>query len=147
MKRSLVLNLAHEVRRFKHELQMLPSSIRKKIRFAVLFGSHAEGKATPLSDIDIALYYEGTPNERFSVRSKGLFRLPDYFDIQIYQDLPLFVQKRVLRGKVLYAPDKRFVYEVAYDTIKQYDDFRKYLQDYLATRKFKVHHENRRNRN
>lgn len=138
--------LAQELSRLKRELRKLPESVRKKIRFVMLFGSYAEGKATPLSDIDIAVYYEGTPEERFNFRLKMPLQLPDYFDIQVYQNLPLFVQKSVLRGKVLYTPDQQFLYAVAYDTIRQYEDYKKYLQDYLATRRFTFNHEAPRNK-
>jgi len=59
-----------------------------------------------------------------------LAELPEKFDIQIYQTLPLAVKKEVLEGKVLY--ETKELYEIAYKTIKDYERFRKYREDYVS---------------
>ena len=41
------------------ELKTYLSAYSGTIPFAFLFGSYAKGRQTPLSDIDIALYYKG----------------------------------------------------------------------------------------
>ena len=60
----------------------------KQIKFIILYGSFAEGNQTPLSDIDIAVYYEGSKEKRFRFSIKILGMVSDKFDIQIFQDLP-----------------------------------------------------------
>ena len=40
----------------------------------------------------------------------------------------------VLKGKVIYSREKSFVYDKAYETIKAFDDFKKYYYDYLDRR-------------
>jgi len=52
--------------------------------------------------------------------------------------LPLYIQKEVLKGKIIYAKDMGFVYDVAYETIKAFDRFKKYYYDYIDTRKLRV---------
>lgn len=42
-----------------HEIKTYLSAYSGTIPFAFLFGSYAKGRQTPLSDIDIALYYKG----------------------------------------------------------------------------------------
>lgn len=123
------INMKKELAHFIKVLRGMPQFPR--VKFAMLFGSQAEGKATPLSDIDIAVYYEGDTHERFKFRLALMSKLPEHFDIRIYQELPLYVQKSVLRGKVLYAQDEAFVYEVAYDTIRRYEDFEKGYHEYI----------------
>lgn len=105
-----------------------------KVAFIFLFGSVADGKQNKLSDIDFAVYYQGNNKERFKFRLEVLKKLPDSFDVQIFQDLPLFVQKEVLRGKLIYCKDKdlSFVYKKAYEVIKSYEDFKKGYYDYIG---------------
>ena len=81
----------------------------ENVRFIILFGSVAEGRATETSDIDLCIYYAGTPDEGQQFRFAALTLLcDDRYDIQIFGNLPLYVQKEVLRGRVLYCPDERF---------------------------------------
>ncbi|HEY9247008.1 MAG TPA: nucleotidyltransferase domain-containing protein [Candidatus Methanoperedens sp.] len=58
-----------------------------KIIFMVLYGSEAKGENTDLSDIDIAVYYQGDKKERFDFRIKILGRVSNKFDIKTFQDL------------------------------------------------------------
>src|SRR3990172_1125792 len=80
----------------------------KKIRFIILYGSAVKGNFTDMSDIDIAVFYEGNKKERFDFRVKVLGRVNDRFDIQIFQDLPLYIQKDIIStGKMIYFRDYR----------------------------------------
>ena len=106
-----------------------------KVKFVFLFGSVAEGKNTKFSDIDFAIYYDGSKKERFDFRLMLLNSLSEKYDIQIFQDLPLHVKANVLKGKLVYSTDEKFVYEVAYDTLKRLGDFKKYTDDYIKRRK------------
>ena len=107
----------------------------ENVRFIILFGSVAEGRATETSDIDLCIYYAGTPDEGQQFRFAALTLLcDDRYDIQIFGNLPLYVQKEVLRGRVLYCPDERFLYDTALETIREYDDFKHRLDDYLGVR-------------
>lgn len=97
------------------------------VRFAYLFGSQATGRASTLSDIDVAVYVnENTDSDtRFALR----LRLPtllaraaaiDEFaegelDVIVLNDVALRVQGQVLRdGRVIYSADEpsRVAYEV-----------------------------------
>lgn len=103
----------------------------KKIKLIILYGSFAEGKQTLLSDIDLAVYYDGTKEERFKFRMKILGNVNDKFDIQTFQNLPLYVKKEVLKGKVIYCKESRFIYELERSTSKEFDDFKHRFYDYI----------------
>ena len=103
-----------------------------KVKFVILYGSQAIGKATPMSDFDFAIYYDGNKEQRYRFLIKANFN--EKFDAKILQDLPLYIQKEVLKGKVVYAMDLSFVYDVAYKTIKSFDRFKKYYYDYINMR-------------
>lgn len=105
---------------------------KKRIRFIILFGSVAEGRQTPLSDIDIAVYYEGNEDERFKFRVTASGNLSDKVDLQIFQDLPLTVKKEVIAGKILFYQDYQFLFDEVMKVIKEYEFFEKYLNEYYA---------------
>lgn len=105
-----------------------------RVKFVILFGSQSIGKANKMSDYDFAVYYDGNSKERFRFRIKFGAKLPDDFDVQIFQDLSIYIQKEVLKGKIIYAKDTGFVYDIAYETIKRFEEFKKYYYDYIDRR-------------
>lgn len=119
-----------EINLFMRKLKKMPDFDR--VKFVILFGSQALGKANPMSDYDFAVYYEGSTKERFNfcMRLSGI--LGEKFDIKIFQDLPLYVQKEVLKGKLVYYKDLTFVHNVAYRIIQRFEDFKKAYYDYIA---------------
>lgn len=106
-----------------------------RVKFIFLFGSQAYGKPNKMSDYDFVVFYEGNSQERFKFRLKLLGALPDNFDIQMFQDLPLYIKKEVFKGRVIYTKDLNFVYSVAYETIKRFNDFKKTYYDYIGMKK------------
>ena len=107
----------------------------EKVKFIILYGSAAEGQMTNNSDIDLCIYYDGSPDESSGFRFKVLSELFDeIYDIQIFQQLPLYVRKEVLKGKEIYCKDRRFLYEVALETIKDFEAFKHRFYDYIGER-------------
>ncbi len=105
----------------------------EKVRFIILYGSFAEGRAIEDSDIDLAIYYDGTTEERSLFRFHALISLDSaLYDLHIFQDIPLYIRVQVLRGEIVYCPLLRFLYDVAGDTIREYDDFKHRLWDYTG---------------
>lgn len=108
--------------------KLLKLDKKKAIRFIVLFGSVSTGKSTPLSDVDIAVYYDAPKKERFAFRVKASGELPNKVDVQIFQDLPLTVQKEILSGKPLYYDDFTFMVDQYIGVIKEFSSFEKYYK-------------------
>lgn len=104
----------------------------KKIRFISLFGSQATGKVHKNSDIDLAVFYDGSKKDRFAYRVKASGELGKHLDLHIFQDLPLVVKKEVLGGKVLYYQNFQFVFDVFMKIIREYDHFERHLETYYA---------------
>lgn len=104
-----------------------------KVQFITLYGSLVESREGKLSDIDIAIYYDADASERFFFRVRVQGRLGDRFDIQIFQDLPIYVKKEVVSGgKVLFYKDYDFLFNVYLGTLREYADFEKYLNTYYS---------------
>ena len=95
-----------------------------KLKFIYIYGSSIYGKKTARSDIDICLYYDIKDKRKLH---KLLLRIigviPEKYDIQMFQMLPLYVKKEIFKGKLIYAKDKGFVHDIAYKTIRDYEDF------------------------
>ncbi|MFQ6125913.1 MAG: nucleotidyltransferase domain-containing protein [Candidatus Heimdallarchaeota archaeon] len=51
--------------RLTQEIQRACLGYLDQVGFVLLFGSTSEGNATPLSDVDLAICYLGTPPEAF----------------------------------------------------------------------------------
>ncbi|NSW76189.1 MAG: nucleotidyltransferase domain-containing protein [Candidatus Atribacteria bacterium] len=100
----------------------------------ILFGSYARNEASRLSDIDVCLVFSGRSMSRTEMMHRRLDYLAEFplLDIQVFQLLPLYIRRRVLReGKVLYARDEDALYELAYATAKAFEDLKHMYYDYL----------------
>ena len=105
----------------------------QNVRFIFLYGSTATGNTKNDSDIDLCIYYEGPENKAFGFRLKVLSKLGnDKYDVKIFQQLPLYIRKEVLKGILVYTNDFNFVHETAINTIKEFDDFKRYYYDYIG---------------
>ena len=104
------------------------------IRFIVLYGSAAKGENTRLSDIDITVYYDGGKKERFDFRVKILGRVSSKFDIQTFQDLPLYIKNEILStGEVIYYRDYKDIFNIFMKTIREFEDFKPHLELYYSS--------------
>lgn len=104
-----------------------------KVCFIILYGSVAEGRGREGSDIDLCVFYNGNEVEASKFRLEILSELlNDDYDVQIFNHLPIYIRKDVLKGKVLYYRDNRFLHDIAYQTIKEFEDFKKYYYDYIG---------------
>lgn len=107
----------------------------EKVRFIILYGSAAEGTIRENSDIDFCIDYDAkTDYERSMFRLKVLSELPDIFDVQIFDQLPLYVKKEVLKGKVIFCRDEGYLYETALSIIREFEDFKYRFYDYIGER-------------
>ncbi len=106
----------------------------EKVRFIILYGSAAEGATRESSDIDLCIDYGAEDYESSKFRLRVLSELPDFFDVQIFTQLPVYVRKEVLKGKVIFCRDEDYLYEVAIATIKEFDDFKYRYYDYIGER-------------
>jgi predicted nucleotidyltransferase len=95
-----------------------------QIRFIVLYGSVALRKDDSGSDIDIAISCERTDTESERLRMDILGRIPDIFDLHIFEHLPLYIRNDVFKGMALYVRDEDELYDTAYRTIREYGFFR-----------------------
>jgi uncharacterized protein len=92
----------------------------------VLFGSRARDEALPTSDTDVCLVLHGRRYEPLDLSRKRLdFLSLGGLDVHVFQGLPLYVRRRVLReGRVLLVKDEDALYEIAFRTARAFEDFR-----------------------
>jgi len=102
------------------------------IHFIILYGSVAEGRDDIHSDIDIAISTDLSDIQAEQMRMYLMGRLPDTFDIQIFEHLPLYVQVNVLKGEVLYVTNEDELYDIALHISREYEFFKPHYLDYIG---------------
>ncbi len=103
----------------------------------MLFGSEARGEAGPASDLDVCLILPPGRDgkaEQAAVREAYLHISGERLDLRVFQQLPLYVRRRVLKeGRVLACRDEDALYEVARRTAQAYEDYRPQYHRHLET--------------
>ena len=103
----------------------------KQIIAVALFGSSLKGKGR---DIDICLFLDKKYSnlEMSKKRLSFLKNVSDKFDVQIFQQLPIYIRIRIIKEhKILLVKNENLLYEIAFDTIKEFGSFRKLYEMYL----------------
>jgi len=114
-----------------HQMRQIPGF--EHVRFIILYGSAAENRMTKESDIDLCIYYEGERTDAARFRHAVLSRLSgNDYDIQIFQHLPLYVRVEVLKGTPVFVRNTRFFYEIATETLRDFEEFKHRLYDYTG---------------
>lgn len=111
---------------------------KQKVVFAYLFGSQAKGKTGPLSDIDIAVYFdEKVPaDERSDLMLQVLGELMDLFktdeiDLIVLNDAPPLLAHRILReGLLIFSDDDNIRLDYEVRAVLRYLDWKPYLDKY-----------------
>jgi len=100
----------------------------------LLFGSTARGEAGPGSDVDVCLVLAPRLYTRGEIAEKRVSYLGDVdLDVQVLQDLPLHVRRRVLKeGSVLFCRDEEALYDVAFATMRAFERFKRVYDSYLS---------------
>jgi len=121
-------NISEKIDRAVQKIKSIGSD---KVRFIILYGSASAGRMKEDSDIDICVYYDDADASQFRLKVlSDLF--DDVYDIKIFQQLPLPLRMQVLRGKVLYEDETPFMCDQAYETIKEFESFKRGYYDYLG---------------
>lgn len=99
----------------------------------ILFGSHVRGEEGPASDLDICLVLQPGDWGDLELSQKKLEYLKSFnLDAQVYQQLPLYIRRRVLKeGKVLFCRDVDKLYELAFRSVQEFEDFKHIYYGYL----------------
>ncbi len=120
---------------FKHSAEKLVKMAEsdKEILAVFLFGSAARKDHTGLSDVDICLVMDGdkySPEVLFQKRLKFLQEFD--MDIQIFQELPIYIRVRIIReGKLLFCGNEDILYSFVFRAIQEFNDFEHIYRDYL----------------
>ena len=103
----------------------------KKVLALAMFGSSLKGKGR---DIDLCIFLDKKYSnlEMSKIRLSILKETDKSLDIQIFQQLPTYIKPRVLKeGKILYCKNEDTLYEIAFQTIKEFGFYKKVYDLYL----------------
>ena len=116
------MELNHKLSKIIETIKAHPSVIA-----IYLFGSHAKGEATPLSDIDIAVIMENpTPESEAEIGSLASPQI----DVVLFHRLPLHIKHEVFKyGREIFVRDEEKLLEVKLEVMREYlDTARMYRQ-------------------
>ncbi len=98
----------------------------------ILFGSVARDESSSLSDMDICIILNKKYDPAALSQKKLEYLSVADSDISIYQQLPLYIRHRVLKeGRVLFCRNDDMLYELAFKTVKEFEDFKPLYYEYL----------------
>jgi len=103
----------------------------KDVIALILFGSFARGEEHRDIDVCVVLAKGCEKGELARKKMEYLAKFPD-LDIHIFQSLPLYIRKRVIKeGKLIYCRDKAMLYDIVADFVKEFEDFLPIYKSYL----------------
>jgi hypothetical protein len=104
-----------------------------EVMAVILFGSRVRGDATMGSDTDLCLVLcPGEYTGEYLFQKRLGYLALGAGDIHIFSQLPLYIRQRVLKeGRVLLCKDEDQLYEIAFRTAREFEDFRHMYREYL----------------
>ena len=98
----------------------------------MVFGSYARNEK--YSDIDVCIVLKPAKLESLFLSKKRLEYSAAFpnLDIQIFQQLPLYVRMRVLRdGKTIFCKNEDLLYDLSFSTVRQFEYLKPRYLSYL----------------
>jgi len=98
----------------------------------MLFGSYARNEK--FSDMDVCVVLKQGKFDHLFLSKKRLEYLTAFpnMDIQIFQQLPLYIKMRVLKeGKTIFCGNEDLLYDLSFSTIRQFEYFKPRYLSYL----------------
>lgn len=108
-----------------------------EVTAVALYGTFATGMLSGISDLDICIVLAQRKCNPVELHRKRMEYTEvagsDEADVQVFQQLPLSIRLSILReGKMVLVKDEEALYDLALETVKDFDDFRRHYNEYLA---------------
>lgn len=126
--------------------RLVEEKLRGRVLLVTIFGSRARGRATPLSDVDIAVLPASRDvDERLRIAcdlaelASKAFKVPDdRVDVLFLdEDLPIeLLFEAVARGILVYCSDRDLYADLRLRAISMYLDFKVFKEKLQLTRRF-----------
>lgn len=100
----------------------------------IIFGSFARNEE--YSDVDVCVVLKPGKYTPLFLSRKRLEYSTSFpgLDIQIYQQLPLYIRIRILKeGKILLNKDEDLMYDLAFSTIRDFEYYKPIYRSYLES--------------
>ncbi len=95
----------------------------------ILYGSYARGEEARDVDLCLVLFPD---KARKGLDKRIEYSYYDMIDVQVFQDLPLYMRPRIIKeGKLLHVKDEDLLYDVAIETAKEYELYRPKYEMYI----------------
>ena len=105
----------------------------KEIIAVLIFGSYARGEN--YRDIDICLVLSKKYDNLTMSKKRLLYSslAPEKIDIQVFQQLPIYIRKRILKeGKIVLCKNMDLFYDIAFAALREFEFYKKIYYNYLS---------------
>lgn len=111
--------------------KLAPIFKKRQVALAYLFGSHARGRVTPLSDVDVAVVFaKAVPHQEYFDRELELMSdIGDVFHVDRVDIVnletnksPLLKHRAVFYGKPIYVKDEIQRFNLEHSIMRVYED-------------------------
>ncbi|MFH1585349.1 MAG: nucleotidyltransferase domain-containing protein [archaeon] len=104
----------------------------KKVLAVLIFGSYARKEDYKDVDVCIVLDKKYLNKEMTSKRIDYHSDVSSKFDIQIFQQLPVYIRIKILKeGRIIFCKNEDRLYDIAFETIKEYNNFKEIYIGYI----------------
>jgi len=104
----------------------------RSVLAVAVFGSYA--RKEKYRDIDICVFLKPREYSELVISQKRVEYIPEdeRYDVQIFQQLPLYIQKRILsEAQILYCKNEDELYDLYFACIRDFDHFEHIYEGYL----------------
>lgn len=102
-----------------------------KVVAVYLFGSVVAGQVGEFSDVDVCVIGKGFSWDE-KIKIMGDFG--EDYDVSFFEDMPVWIQMRVLKGSPIIVNDKDRLYDISFAALRKYEDFKIMLNERVKRR-------------
>jgi predicted nucleotidyltransferase len=121
------------LKKFENVQKLVDKAKRDDTILAVaFFGSYARGDAYHDVDVCLFLYPRHYSAAELSEKKLDYSLDNEKYDIQVFQQLPLYIQIRILHdAKFMFIRDEDVLYDVCFSTQREWEHFKPIYDSYL----------------
>ena len=119
-----------KIKEIKNDADIHSLEQNTNIYAIVLFGSLNDKTYNEMSDIDICIIGQLSDKEKEDI-SRKLF---NKYDLCFFDELPIYIQMRIFKGKFLYCKNTDIIYDLCFKVLKKHEEYSHLIKSRMMER-------------